>query len=149
MHLKSKYEPRLDNSNYSSLAPIADADKDNHYTNALTWALQTRSENDIRNITLTGPYGSGKSSVLKTFQNKYVKNDLHFLNISLATFKEEVLEEEDELDVRREPTENIQTTNGPIVSLVLHKGDVKKKTNSESLIRLIELKYSTTNLLPC
>lgn len=73
----------------NSLSPISDADKDGHYSKMLLWALQNRKEKDIKNIALTGPYGSGKSSILKTFENKYQSDDLLFLNISLATFKEE------------------------------------------------------------
>lgn len=42
---------------------------------------------DIKNIAITGPYGSGKSSILKTFENKYNGTlSYEFLNISLATF---------------------------------------------------------------
>lgn len=74
---------------YSSLSPISNCDEDGHYTSVLSWALQNRKEQDIKNIALTGPYGSGKSSILKTFQANYKGDDLKFLNISLATFKEE------------------------------------------------------------
>jgi len=104
---------------YNSLSPIDNADEDLHYTNALIWALRTRKENDIRNIALTGPYGSGKSSVLKTFQKRYNDNDLYFLNISLATFKEEA-------NKNKKQPEN--DTN-----------DEKEHSNSDDLIRLIEL----------
>lgn len=48
------------------------------------------SEN-ITNIAVTGPYGSGKSTILKTFQEWYNpykrKKDKYYLNISLASFK--------------------------------------------------------------
>jgi hypothetical protein len=74
---------------YHSLSPIADADPDNVYCNALKWALDNRHDQDIKNIALTGPYGSGKSSILKTFQQRNKNKSLKFLNISLATFKEE------------------------------------------------------------
>ena len=134
LYLKHRSETPVPNDNYSSLSPIANADKDNHYTDALTWALQTRSENDIRNIAITGPYGSGKSSVLKTFQNNHTKGDLHFLNISLATFKEEVLEDEI-IENKVEP----RTDSNKFVQPVINKGENKKKTNSADLIRLIEL----------
>ena len=79
-----------DQTDFDSLAPIDTADSDNHYFNALNWALKTRRENSIKNIALTGPYGSGKSSILKSFQKKCSKKDFRFLNISLATFKEEI-----------------------------------------------------------
>lgn len=74
---------------YSSLSPIDKGDENGHYSRALLWALKNRKNEDIKNIALTGPYGSGKSSILKTFQNNYKGNDLKFLPISLATFKEE------------------------------------------------------------
>ncbi len=74
---------------YSSLSPISDGDEKGHYSNALNWSLTNRKEKDIKNIALTGPYGSGKSTILKTFQKNYSGDDLKFLNISLATFKEE------------------------------------------------------------
>ncbi|WP_025141556.1 hypothetical protein [Pedobacter jeongneungensis] len=74
---------------YHSLSPIGDADPDGAYATALRWALENRGSQDIKNIAITGTYGSGKSTVLKTFQNHNQNPDLSFLNISLATFKEE------------------------------------------------------------
>lgn len=95
--LQLKYEKWSPNGEenikaYNSLSPIANADRENYYSNALNWALNNRKENDIKNIAITGPYGSGKSSILKTFQKRYNGNGLHFLNISLATFKEGIAE---------------------------------------------------------
>lgn len=47
-------------------------------------------DENIKNIAVTGTYGSGKSTVLKTFQNWYEpfrsKKDETYLNISLASF---------------------------------------------------------------
>ncbi|MEV9546531.1 hypothetical protein [Aliarcobacter butzleri] len=42
-------------------------------------------DKNIKNVALSGSYGSGKSSILKTFEKKY-KNEYNFLNISLADF---------------------------------------------------------------
>src|SRR5690554_6296693 len=61
---------------YSSLSPIDNCDKDGYYTEALSWALENRKKQDIKNIALTGPYGSGKSSILKTFQKNYKEKEL-------------------------------------------------------------------------
>ncbi|WP_316840034.1 hypothetical protein [Pedobacter gandavensis] len=74
---------------FQSLSPISNADPEGEYTKALTWALKNRKQADIKNLAITGTYGSGKSSILKTFQAQNSDPDLSFLNISLATFKEE------------------------------------------------------------
>lgn len=47
----------------------------------------TLNAKGINNIALTGGYGSGKSSLLKTFQY-WNKNEYNFLNISLAAFNQ-------------------------------------------------------------
>lgn len=101
----------------NSLSPVMDADQDGVFGDSLYWALKNRREKDIKNIAITGPYGSGKSSLLKTFQEKHKKDtDLKFLNISLATFKEE-----------KEPNKEED------------KGVNYRKTEGEDLLRLIEL----------
>lgn len=65
---------------FVDLAPIDEADKAGVYSKALLYA--TNNER-VSNIALTGPYGSGKSSVIQTFLNKYRRPALH---ISLAAF---------------------------------------------------------------
>ena len=85
----SKYLPEnIINLPYNSLSPTDEAEKVEDYLNSIEWALQNRSK--IKNIAIAGSYGSGKSSVIQTFQKKHKHNDdYNFLNISLATFKEE------------------------------------------------------------
>lgn len=68
---------------FDDLTPTADADEDGVYSQALKWAL---SNKNIKNIALTGVYGSGKSSVIKTFERRYPEYKV--LNISLASFSE-------------------------------------------------------------
>ena len=70
---------------YLSLTPITSADEDNAYSDMLRFAL---SQNKTNNIAVTGPYGSGKSSVLQTFQKQ--NPQWKYLNISLATFKDDL-----------------------------------------------------------
>lgn len=65
---------------FVDLAPTDKADKTGVYTNALTYA--TNNDN-VFNIALTGPYGSGKSSIIKTFLKNYKRPTL---KISLAAF---------------------------------------------------------------
>lgn len=74
-----------ENVPYKDLAPVDDAEGTEVQINALKWAVnQTR----IRNIALTGPYGSGKSSIIETFlrQNPLIAEKS--IRISLATFTE-------------------------------------------------------------
>lgn len=52
----------------------------------------------IRNVALTGPYGSGKSSIIQTLMEEYDK--AHYLPISLATLQADV--EEGEMDNNEE-----------------------------------------------
>lgn len=58
----------MNNKEYKDLAPIINIENGKEYINALDWALEN---NNIRNIALSGPYGSGKSSIINT----YIKND--------------------------------------------------------------------------
>lgn len=44
-------------------------------------------DEDVRNVAISGPYGSGKSSIIKTFERNYPKYKC--LNLSLAAFAEE------------------------------------------------------------
>lgn len=83
-------EPLVVIENYQSLTPIDNADEDKTYSNAIEWALENRNTRNIKNIALTGSYGSGKSSILKTFQKNNQSCEYKFLNISLATFKDEI-----------------------------------------------------------
>ena len=65
---------------------------------------------DVTNIALTGTYGSGKSTVIKTFQDIYKaedpNNNYQYLNISLASFKDEVVEEEENETKRDRPQQS-------------------------------------------
>ncbi len=65
---------------FVSLAPTDQADADGVYSNALQWGT---GQDDILNIALTGPYGSGKSSIIKSFLKRYRHKALL---ISLAAF---------------------------------------------------------------
>lgn len=65
---------------FVDLAPTADADDTGIYSEALRYAT---TSDKILNIALTGPYGSGKSSVIQTFLADYPGTHLA---LSLASF---------------------------------------------------------------
>jgi YobI-like P-loop NTPase len=81
-----KKSPVSKSTGYVDLAPTDKADRDGIYSAALTNA--TNNPN-VYNIALTGPYGSGKSSIIKTFLKNYKKYGIFkkpVLQISLAAF---------------------------------------------------------------
>lgn len=65
------------------LAPIDKVENFDAYEKALNWAFENEK---VKNIALSGPYGSGKSSIIETylFRNEKVKKST--LKVSLATF---------------------------------------------------------------
>lgn len=75
---------------YEDLAPTDRIEKSEKYIQALDWALHN---DKIHNIALTGPYGSGKSSIINTYKRE--RTHYHYLNISLASFYEEKIELDD------------------------------------------------------
>ncbi|AND64486.1 hypothetical protein AX766_08710 [Flavobacterium covae] len=72
-------------NNFDALTPIDSATDKEIYFIAIKEALLN---DDIKNIALTGTYGSGKSSIIKTFQKKH--QEYNYLNISLASFKDNI-----------------------------------------------------------
>lgn len=54
-------------------------------------------EKDILNIALTGPYGAGKSSILRSLKKDYPK--YKYLSISLATLKSPLDDKKNEIDI--------------------------------------------------
>lgn len=56
---------------YGDLLPVDNIQNGDEYITALRWAFENKK---IRNIALTGPYGSGKSSIIETFLAEDEKN---------------------------------------------------------------------------
>lgn len=69
------------NRQYEALTPKNDIENGQEYMAALDWAL---SKPDIHNIAISGPYGSGKSSVIESYLKQ--RTELKTLRISLAAF---------------------------------------------------------------
>lgn len=66
-----------------ALTPIVLKDSNDSF-NTVKDLLNAIANDEILNIAVTGPYGSGKSSVIKTFKER-VDKDVKVLDISLAT----------------------------------------------------------------
>ncbi len=78
--LESKDRSADMQSKFVNLAPTDEADKAGVYSEAILFAT---NDPKVSNIALTGPYGSGKSSIIQSFLKKYRRPALH---ISLAAF---------------------------------------------------------------
>lgn len=74
----------------SLLSPIDDFKRHKEYIIRLKNAID---QPNVFNIALTGSYGAGKSSILKTFKAYYP--EYHYVNVSLASFVEVNMSESD------------------------------------------------------
>lgn len=77
----------LTKSTYQFLTANDKAENIAEYTKALNEALE---DDKVKNIAISGSYGSGKSSFIKTFEKNNAK--YNFLDISLATFNKKSIE---------------------------------------------------------
>ncbi|MBU3015026.1 hypothetical protein KO488_09680 [Poseidonibacter lekithochrous] len=80
-YIKNKYYKT--ESRYQFLTPNDKAENIEEYSIALENAL---NEIKVRNIAISGSYGSGKSSFIKTFEKNHENGVYEFLDISLARF---------------------------------------------------------------
>lgn len=79
-----------DERQISLLSPIDDFNRHKEYIIRLKNAID---QPNVFNIALTGSYGAGKSSILKTFKAYYP--EYHYVNVSLASFVEVNMSESD------------------------------------------------------
>ena len=83
---------------FSPLTPTDEAKDCESYMDALSWAL---SQDKIHNIAISGPYGSGKSSVIRTFLSSQGQcSKYKHLTISLATFNAQRIGDTPEMQSR-------------------------------------------------
>ena len=97
-----KKQPKEDGRKprFVDLAPTDQADEAGVYSGALTEATDNPR---VMNIALTGPYGSGKSSIIKSFLKSY---DRDVLQISLAAFLPDAVPsnvEDSRQEIKRNP----------------------------------------------
>lgn len=81
IYLKLSNKYMLNEAKYQFLIPNDEAEDIEEYSQALKNAFDN---NNVKNIAISGIYGSGKSSFIKTFEKNNIQ--YKFLDISLATF---------------------------------------------------------------
>lgn len=96
---------------FQSLTPSDTIDL-HHYQEALDYVF---SSHDIRNIALTGSYGSGKSSVIRSYEKTNEKRS--FIHISLARFEEQGQPSDSPADY----TKTVNVLEGKIINQLLHQ----------------------------
>lgn len=69
---------------FHPLTPIDNVEDNKIYQDALEFALQ---QDTVKNIAVTGPYGSGKSSVIQSFFKNF-PNKYKVITLSLASFRD-------------------------------------------------------------
>lgn len=83
-----------------------------HYREALDHVF---ASHEIRNIALTGSYGSGKSSVIRSYEN--IHKERTFIHISLARFEEQGQPANESAD----RTKTVNILEGKIINQLLHQ----------------------------
>ena len=118
---------------FEKLTPTADADT-SVYEKALDFVFEN---NDVKNIAISGAYGSGKSSMLNSYKKK--NSERKFMHLSLAHFQTEN---------GGKPTEE-NVLEGKILNQLIHQIDaskipqtnfkVKKKISAKRIISGVSL----------
>jgi KAP family P-loop domain len=99
---KSKYK-------FQKLTPESAVDL-NLYEDAIDYIFDSP---DVRNVAISGAYGSGKSSLIASYRKKH--NNLRFVHISLAHFKHSDSDKENETEIKESLLE------GKIINQLIHQ----------------------------
>lgn len=88
LKLANKVRQKLDSSSNLKLVDLTPTDSAEDCETYFESIDQGMRNQNVKNIALTGPYGSGKSSIIKSYEKKRL-GVYKLLNISLASFKED------------------------------------------------------------
>ena len=120
--VKIKKIPQKLEIEYVTLTPNDKIANGAEYLNALKWAIDGEK---ARNIALSGPYGSGKSSVIETFLKNNPSLEKRSIKISMATFVEEELNDKGTLEKQKIKFEKDEIEKG-ILKQLFYKVDHRK-----------------------
>lgn len=105
---------------FHKLSPTRDVEL-NVYADALDYVFR---ENDLKNIAITGPYCSGKSSMLETYKAKHKEKS--FIHISLAHFETATNISNNSDDINLIYEADIKTIEGKILNQLIHQIKAEK-----------------------
>jgi len=113
---------------------VEDDEKITEYLKALNYAID---QANIKNIALTGSYGSGKSSILKTLEYRHPEH--YYLRISLASFNDPEFPDPKSSDTAKTQSETSPQIEEPVTKLGPHTPRPTGIDAMENLERLLEL----------
>ena len=122
--IKSKRKKNITNQSekFRSLAPVTSEIKFNRYRNMFKTAF---SKKYIANIAVTGPYASGKSSIMQACKKKYGEDK--FITLSLTNFNNNEIDLQKNIIIRENKEENLESQ---LINQLIHKIDKKKIKDS-------------------
>ena len=113
---------------FYSLAPV-ESDNYDKYSDAFKFALNHNGKNQkITNIAVTGPYASGKSSVIENVKEEFGSDK--FITLSLTNFNSGDMED-DKIIIKSHVEEDLEAQ---LINQLIHKIDSKKIEDSRFLI---------------
>ena len=156
MTTKNNQEKIISTQILHPLTPKKDSTNSKNYKKYFDYALKN---DDIKNIALSGNYGSGKSSILKTYFGSGEYKD-KYLQVSLATFSENIYDnktEENQFDNNSNSNQlNLEKDiinqilyQIPIQRIPLTNFRIKRELNSiQKILIIIELFITISLILP-
>lgn len=119
---------KTENIKFYSLAPV-ESDNYDKYNDAFKFALNDNDEESkkITNIAVTGPYASGKSSVIENVKNKFGTDK--FITLSLTNFNSNSIED-DKIIMKSQIEEDLEAQ---LINQLIHKIDSKNIKDSRFL----------------
>jgi len=101
------------------------------------------SNNEVRNIALSGSYGAGKSSIIKTYEKQTKKKILY---ISLAHFAPHEEDKKDDSDSNNSTTNKISVLEWKILNQLIHQINPNKIPQTNFLIKKSLVIFSNCKL---
>lgn len=121
---------KTENIKFYSLAPI-ESDNYDKYKDAFNFALNDSDEKSkkITNIAVTGPYASGKSSVIENVKNKFGSDN--FITLSLTNFNSGDMENDNKIQENSITNKKIEEDlEAQLINQLIHK--IKPRRIKES-----------------
>ena len=141
MCFKKKVTDTAEKITITPLTPEVITDKGSQSYKTVREISAAIDHKDVKNIAVTGPYGSGKSSILKTLTEDS-RNDRHYLSISLATLKSGIKNKNNNKDGEEQKSDNVP---GPVADASIENEELNRKIEY-SIVQQLIYRESTDDL---